>query len=143
MSNAKTDYIKLEYQLLDLVEYNGLNITGNMKILLSLIYSYERSHRNYYESLPTLGKRLGLGYTQATRNLISKLCTAGMISYDDRPGTSHIFHSKPLAPELMVFIGDKKQKQPSGKPKAKNKPVEPDAPINDHIQQEEEAECPF
>ncbi|MGV8924874.1 MAG: hypothetical protein ACOH2G_04245 [Ewingella sp.] len=115
MAAAKTDYVKLEYQILDLVEYNGLKITGNMKILLSLIYSYERTRRTYYESVPTLGKRLGLE-PQATRSLIAKLCTAGMISYDERRGSSHIFHSKLLNQELMILIGEEK-------PKKNSKPV--------------------
>lgn len=115
MAAAKTDYVKLEYQILDLVEYNGLKITGNMKILLSLIYSYEKKGRSYYESVTTLGKRLGLE-PQATRSLIAKLCTAGMISYDERKGSSHIFHSKLLNQELMILIGEEK-------PKKNSKPV--------------------
>ncbi|HDE0955530.1 TPA: hypothetical protein PCH82_002111 [Klebsiella pneumoniae] len=117
MGAAKTDYVKLEYQLLDLVEYNELKITGNMKILLSLIYSYEKDSRTYYESVTTLGKRVGLE-PQATRSLITKLCTAGMISYDERKGSSHIFHSKPLNKELMILIGEekpKKNRRPSSK----------------------------
>ena len=114
MTAAKTDYVKLEYQILDLVEYNGLKINGNMKILLSMIYSYERKKRTYYESITTLGKRVGLE-PQAARNLVSKLCDAGMISYEERAGSSHIFHSKPLNQELMIFITDEKPKKPRGK----------------------------
>ncbi|EJM9047712.1 hypothetical protein ACKVB7_003699 [Klebsiella pneumoniae] len=117
---AKTDYVKLEYQILDLVEYNGLKITGNMKILLSLIYSYEKKSRTYYESITTLGKRVGLE-PQAARSLVSKLCDAGMISYEERKGSSHIFHSKPLNLELMTLIGDEKPKKSS---KATNKKSE-------------------
>lgn len=117
---AKTDYVKLEYQILDLVEYNGLKITGNMKILLSLIYSYEKKSRTYYESITTLGKRVGLE-PQAARSLVSKLCDAGMISYEERKGSSHIFHSKPLNQELMTLIGDEKPKKSS---KATNKKSE-------------------
>lgn len=139
MSNAKTDYVKLEYQLLDLVEYNELKITGNMKILLSLIYSYEKESRTYYESITTLGKRLGLE-PQATRSLITKLCTAGMISYEERKGTSHIFHSKPLNKDLMILIGEEKpkksrqaaskktqEKQENGKSEIQAKQAEPKA----------------
>lgn len=120
MTAAKTDYVKLEYQILDLVEYNGLKITGNMKILLSLIYSYEKKSRTYYESITTLGKRVGLE-PQAARSLVSKLCDAGMISYEERKGSSHIFHSKPLNQELMTLIGDEKPKKSS---KAANKKSE-------------------
>lgn len=120
MTAAKTDYVKLEYQTLDLVEYNGLKITGNMKILLSLIYSYEKKSRTYYESITTLGKRVGLE-PQAARSLVSKLCDAGMISYEERKGSSHIFHSKPLNQELMTLIGDEKPKKSS---KAANKKSE-------------------
>ncbi|SAQ11643.1 Uncharacterised protein [Klebsiella michiganensis] len=125
MTAAKTDYVKLEYQILDLVEYNGLKINGNMKILLSMIYSYERKKRTYYESITTLGKRVGLE-PQAARNLVSKLCDAGMISYEERAGSSHIFHSKPLNQELMIFITDEKPKKPRGKKVRKSEEKEDD-----------------
>lgn len=130
MAVAKTDYVKLEYQILDLVEYNGLKITGNMKILLSLIYSYEKNVLTYYESVPTLGKRLGLE-PQATRSLIAKLCTAGMISYDERKGSSHIFHSKLLNQELMILIGEEKPKK-NGKPVSEKSE---DKQVNDKSEQ--------
>lgn len=119
MTAAKTDYVKLEYQILDLVEYNGLKITGNMKILLSMIYSYEKKSLTYYESITTLGKRVGLE-PQAARSLVSKLCDAGMISYEERKGSSHIFHSKPLNQELMILIGEEKPKKSSKAAKQKS-----------------------
>ena len=41
------DFVKLEYSILDLTEYNGLTINGNMKILLSLVYSDDKTGRTY------------------------------------------------------------------------------------------------
>ncbi|HCZ3603940.1 TPA: hypothetical protein O2389_002848, partial [Escherichia coli] len=71
------DFVKLEYSVLDLTEYNGLTINGNMKILLSLVYSYDKTGRTYYESVGTIGKRCGCK-PEAVRNFRNKLREAGM-----------------------------------------------------------------
>lgn len=79
------DFVKLEYSVLDLTEYNGLTINGNMKILLSLVYSYDKTGRTYYESVGTIGKRCGCK-PEAVRNFRNKLREAGMITFEEVKG---------------------------------------------------------
>lgn len=110
MAAARNNFVKLGYKILDLIEYNGLKIDAGMKILLSMILSYENEGRVFYESVGTIGDRIGRK-PEATRKMIANLVDAGMIKFEERDGSSHIYHTQQINPELMISIGDKKQKQ--------------------------------
>ncbi|SPW26801.1 hypothetical protein [Edwardsiella tarda] len=104
------EFVQLHYRIADLVEYNGLKINGNMKILLSFIYSYGAKNKTYYESVGTIGIRCGCG-PQAVRSFRDKLRDAGMITFEEREGSSHKYASLPLDETLMVFIDDERTRK--------------------------------
>ncbi|EPS8081648.1 TPA: helix-turn-helix domain-containing protein [Citrobacter amalonaticus] len=108
------DFVKLEYSVLDLTEYNGLTINGNMKILLSLVYSYDKTGRTYYESVGTIGKRCGCK-PEAVRNFRNKLREAGMITFEEVKGSTHKISPVELDPSLMVFLDDHNSAQASNR----------------------------
>ena len=108
------DFVKLEYSVLDLTEYNGLTINGNMKILLSLVYSYDKTGRTYYESVGTIGKRCGCK-PEAVRNFRNKLREAGMITFEEEQGRTHKISPVELDPSLMVFLDDHNSTQVSNR----------------------------
>ncbi|WP_313375075.1 hypothetical protein [Pantoea sp. CTOTU50773] len=107
----KGEFIKIEYNLLDLVEYNGVEVDAAMKVILSLAISYDRETKTYYESVPTIGKRIGRS-DNPTRALLKKMEEAGMIRRETQTGsTSKI--SPTLDASLMVFIDDEAVKTPA------------------------------
>lgn len=108
------DFVKLEYSILDLTEYNGLTINGNMKILLSLVYSYDKTGRTYYESVGMIGKRCGCK-PEAVRNFRNKLREAGMITFEEEQGRTHKISPVELDPSLMVFLDDHNSTQASNR----------------------------
>ncbi|MFL4214452.1 hypothetical protein P9423_21060 [Enterobacter mori] len=108
------DFVKLEYSILDLTEYNGLTINGNMKILLSLVYSYDKTGRTYYESVGMIGKRCGCK-PEAVRNFRNKLREAGMITFEEEQGRTHKISPVELDPSLMVFLDDHNSTQVSNR----------------------------
>ena len=108
------DFVKLEYSILDLTEYNGLTINGNMKILLSLVYSYDKTGRTYYESVGMIGKRCGCK-PEAVRNFRNKLREAGMITFEEVKGSTHKISPVELDPSLMVFLDDHNSAQVSNR----------------------------
>lgn len=108
------DFVKLEYSILDLTEYNGLTINGNMKILLSLVYSYDKTGRTYYESVGMIGKRCGCK-PEAVRNFRNKLREAGMITFEEEQGRTHKISPVELDPSLMVFLDDHNSAQASNR----------------------------
>lgn len=108
------DFVKLEYSILDLTEYNGLTINGNMKILLSLVYSYDKTGRTYYESVGMIGKRCGCK-PEAVRNFRNKLREAGMITFEEVKGSTHKISPVELDPSLMVFLDDHNSTQVSNR----------------------------
>lgn len=117
-----SDYLTISYPLsgaarysvLDLTEYNGLTINGNMKILLSLVYSYDKTGRTYYESVGTIGKRCGCK-PEAVRNFRNKLREAGMITFEEVKGSTHKISPVELDPSLMVFLDDHNSAQASNR----------------------------
>ncbi|EOI6869282.1 hypothetical protein ACMVR4_000647 [Yersinia enterocolitica] len=119
-SRENGNFVKLQYQVLDLVEYNGHKINSNMKILLSLILSYEDSDRIYYESVGTIGKRCGCR-SGAVRDFRNKLCDAKMITFEEREGSSHKYSSLPFDKSLAVFIDDEGKVKPKQQRKEENK----------------------
>ena len=108
------DFVKLEYSILDLTEYNGLTINGNMKILLSLVYSYDKTGRTYYESVGMIGKRCGCK-PEAVRNFRNKLREAGMITFEEEQGRTRKISPVELDPSLMVFLDDHNSTQVSNR----------------------------
>ncbi|GKJ06692.1 helix-turn-helix domain-containing protein [Klebsiella variicola] len=110
------NFVKLEYSVLDLTEYNGLTINGNMKILLSLVYSYDKTGRTYNESVGTIGKRCGCK-PEAVRNFRNKLREAGMITFEEEQGKRHKISPVELDPSLMVFLDDHNSTQVSNRKK--------------------------
>ncbi|MCS2164989.1 helix-turn-helix domain-containing protein [Scandinavium manionii] len=108
------DFVKLEYSVLDLTEYNGLTINGNMKLLLSMVYSYDKVGRTYWESVGTIGKRCGCK-PEAVRNFRNKLRDAGMITFEEEKGSTHKISPVELDPSLMVFLDDHNSTQVSNR----------------------------
>ena len=62
-----------------------------MKILLSLVYSYDKTGRTYYESVGTIGKRLRPASQKPFRNFRNKLREAGMITFEEVKSTLQNF----------------------------------------------------
>jgi hypothetical protein len=120
-NRANKNSVKLKYEVLDLVKYNGLTINGNMKILLSMIQSYASSGSVYYESVGTIGKRCGCG-EEAVRNFRNKMRDAGMIKFDERDGSSHKYYPLDLDESLMLFIDDDEESKRTKKQNQKQKP---------------------
>lgn len=115
------EFIKIEYNLLDLVEYNGVKVDAAMKVILSMAVSYAKKGKTYYESIPTIGKRIGRT-DNPTSALLKKMKEAGMIEIDTQTGsTSKI--SPTLDASLMVFIDDETVKTPA---KTSSEDVSPD-----------------
>lgn len=106
----KGEFIKVEYNLLDLVEYNGVEVDAAMKVILSLAISYAKETKTYYESVPTIGKRIGRS-EEPTRKLLKKMEDAGMIKREPQKGTTGKI-SPTLDASLMVFIDDETVKTP-------------------------------
>lgn len=106
----KGEFIKIEYNLLDLVEYNGVEVDAAMKVILSLAISYAKETKTYYESVPTIGKRIGRS-EEPTRKLLKKMEDAGMIKREPQKGTTGKI-SPTLDASLMVFIDDETVKTP-------------------------------
>ena len=115
------NFVKMEWNTLDLVTYNGVTVTAAMKIILSIIYSYEKHGKSYYESADKIGKRCGTTEKTA-RTTLKKMETAGMITITPVSGSTNKLTSKPLNPELMVSINDSKQIKPV---KLKEQPPQP------------------
>ncbi|HGM5487559.1 TPA: hypothetical protein ACKP0H_004291 [Serratia marcescens] len=99
-------FIQVEYDVLDLISYNGVVIDSHMKLILSMARSYQRSGNVYYESNPTLQLRLGLG-KDTVRKTIKKMEDAGLIWVERIEGVGNKYYPLPFDLDLAVFIPEK------------------------------------
>jgi biotin operon repressor len=99
-------FIQVEYDVLDLISYNGVAIDGCMKLILSMARSYQRSGNVYYESNPTLQRRLGLGEV-AVSSRIKKLEASGLMRVERISGVGNKYYPLPFDLALAVFIPEK------------------------------------
>ncbi|CAI2793983.1 Uncharacterised protein [Serratia grimesii] len=99
-------FVQVEYDVLDLISYKGVVIDSHMKLILSLARSYQRSGNVYYESNPTLQRRLGLGEV-AVSSRIKKLESSGLMRVERIDGVGNKYYPLPFDLALAVFIPEK------------------------------------
>ncbi|CAI1722689.1 Uncharacterised protein [Serratia quinivorans] len=102
----KSEFVQVEYEVLDLVSYNGLQLNSHMKLVLASARSYQRTDNVYYESNPTLQLRTGLKEGAVT-SLIKKMEDAGLIRVERIKGVGNRYYPLALDLTLAEFIPEK------------------------------------
>jgi len=102
----KSEFVQVEYEILDLVSYNGLQLNSHMKLVLASARSYQRTDNVYYESNPTLQLRTGLKEGAVT-SLIKKMEVAGLIRVERIKGVGNRYYPLALDLTLAEFIPEK------------------------------------
>lgn len=102
----KSEFVQVEYEVLDLVSYNGLQLNSHMKLVLASARSYQRTDNVYYESNPTLQLRTGLKEGAVT-SLIKKMEVAGLIRIERIKGVGNRYYPLALDLTLAEFIPEK------------------------------------